>query len=383
MLDPKLPKCVEFTALLRSVARDFVDVDSALLRFEPASGIGSKQKIDRLQTKFRFPYSAEIFHRMLLAEKYSLYCFPPKRLSNGAVLLEVIEDTRLVSKLVSKSGEVLRVWSQGAVKVEDFHHGLALVEIDYAPSGSKLYNFIDEKGEDLLLDKVSLASDFSQGLALIKESSFSSYFIDTDGQKLAKNEFSGIKFAHPFGNGVSFVHKDNERFFIDLEGRRLTDEQLGLTKEIRTAKTFYENRLLVTYMGSTDHFFVDENFRDVSGPYMNAHHFHENRAWVRINQGFTENPWVMIDRDGAVIWSHSIEEPGNFSSGYALVKNRGDKVQYFLNKNGNQAFAQYTADTKKGEALTPFVDGVASYISAEGTIYFDTMGNIVAEETGY
>ena len=129
-------------------------------------------------------------------------------------------------------------------EIYPFHDGLARVKKMGKNSSSRLYGFINKKGEEVIPCQYKFAYDFHDGVAAVGGDSW--FYIDTDGAEL--KDLERFYFAHSFQDGLALVcdytygyqiiNKDFE-VVVSLSQYKFVDNfELGIAK-VMSSKDLY------------------------------------------------------------------------------------------------------------------------------------------------
>lgn len=86
--------------------------------------------------------------------------------------------------------------------------------------------FIDKNGNTVIDFKYDYASDFSEGLAVVKKDGKYGY-IDKNGDAIIDFKYTTTRW---FGDGLAFIRSDSEYGFIDKEGNIVIDNKIRVEK---------------------------------------------------------------------------------------------------------------------------------------------------------
>ena len=182
--------------------------------------------------------------------------------------------------------------------VEMTGHGEEYLAAVALQGGGKCYGFIDEEGNYKIEPQFNFASGFDEnGLAFVgvkngqeTEDSFWGYkwgYINTKGEYEIEPIYD---YASAFIDGVAYVKKDGEEYYINMRGERV--------------------------------------FEDLE--YEEARYFTDGMAAIKVN-----GLYGFIDTSGEIVISPQFKEVGYFSEGKVEVARPGENVYGFIDKAGN------------------------------------------------
>ena len=199
------------------------------------------------------------------------------------------------------------------------------------------YGYIDKGGKIVIAPKFAVASDFSQGLAAVRETGSSELeygYIDKMGKMVIQPRFNQ---ASPFSENLAAVAIDS--------GVREGGESLVSWGFINRAGAF-----------------------EIQAKFRLAHSFSEGMADVSLPDG----TWGYLDRYGKFVIPERYLETNPFSGGLALVwPNSGDE-SYYIDKTGRKALSLRLG------AQWSFSDGLTVAGKEGERKYVDRKGKIVA-----
>ena len=197
----------------------------------------------------------------------------------------------------------------------DFSEGLARVQ----DSTSGLYGFVDQTGAEVIPCQYHKASSFSDGMAAIGDEQGLYGFIDREGNTVIACQFTQVD---SFSQGLAGAKGENGSWgFIDKTGRWVIPARysriLGFSEGLAPVAVLQDNQ--VRRWG-----FVDQTGAEVIPcQYTTVLGFSEGlaAAYTPVNGlwGFIDKGGY-IDKAGNVVVPFQYEWAGSFSDGYALAK---------------------------------------------------------------
>jgi hypothetical protein len=202
------------------------------------------------------------------------------------------------------------------------------------PPGAR-FGFIDRNGQIVIAPSFHFASDFSEGLAIVKTQDPPAKFgyIDKAGRLAIEPQFDQ---AEPFSEGLALVEV----------GARVQDGKVR-------AKWGFINR---------------EGKFEIPARFRGGHSFSEGLAAVELSDGL----WGYIDRRGAFAIPPNYYEASPFSDGLALVWPDDGTEGYYIDRTGRRAVVIPLGP------YWPFSDGLTVAGQQGRRKYVNKKGKIVA-----
>lgn len=252
----------------------------------------------------------------------------------------------------------------------DFHNGRALVmklikkekgETDTTSSDEQLFGYIDYKGKLVIPLIYEDATEFSEGLAFVKNKEIRG-FIDTNNNLVIKlenaagNQFKeGLAIINNRQFYLGFINKKGE-IVVPLEYEVLEPFSEGLAFAIKGDKVGFLNK-----KGEFEFFVDGYAFKP----------FSDSMAFI--GKLFKQKiKWALINRKGEKITDYVFDDVKEFSEGVAPVKK--DQRWFFIDKTGSEVLQNDYS------YIDRFVDGLAWVSLKDGTRgYIDQSGKFVIQ----
>lgn len=366
--------CSEMTKIAHDLAGKFKGVERGLYFNEASRGMAARAEIEQYTENRPMPFDKKIESRMKLTIELGLDELAPKRFDNGFIAVKRNGTT----ELLGKNNELIRRYDVAGIshsEIDNFHEGIALCSVSV--DGEKWNSCLINEQGIAITPMFAEVLPISEGFYLTKSEDGTVTFYNATGEKMRDNHFGNLKYAQPFGGGMAFVRlKAGQPNFISMDG-----SLVGMDSRIIWASSYHENRLMVQTSGIAGFSYLNEIYQPLFlGPYLSANDFHEGVAWVTPDSDDEAKPWVLIDPFGKELCKCDLEYVDNFSCGFALAYDETES--YFIDKAGKPVFPQFQIHDSAQGSLFSFVDGVASFLDAEGkTTYFDTKGHVIAIKT--
>ena len=239
----------------------------------------------------------------------------------------------LVNGFINETGRLIIPPRNSHTQYDSFHEGLA----KYSDSG---WGFIDREGRIVIPARFYEASDFSEGLAVVRLSEKHKFgYISQKGELAISDQFD---WARDFHGGLAAVKLSKDKYgFIDKAGKLVLS-----AKEWRDVDDFSEGlasvKVAVTdnsvYLGfqNEEYGYIDRNGKFVIAPrFDRVEKFSEGRA-LFFQPG--KNPgYGFIDLKGQVVIKPKFADGKSFSEGLAAVaiKSSDDKsIWGYINEDG-------------------------------------------------
>lgn len=270
-----------------------------------------------------------------------------------------------------------RVWAFG------FSEGRAPFHVDET-DGAHTYpkiGYIDKAGNVVIQPQFFDAEEFSEGLAVVRVSTYFEPrrygYIDKSARLVIPAIF---EHAYSFSEGLASVAGENcPTGFIDKTGKVVMSPQCD-----SYSAQFSEGLCVAQDVNGK----ITEGYMDRSGKVVipfrfdDCRRFREGRAAVSV-----KDKWGFIDRSGKVVVKPQFDEVGDFSEGMACVNLGG--TQPFSEPSGPLAYGKwgyigrdgrFVIKPKKGiYRARRFSEGLARICTNGKWGYMDTRGNIAIQ----
>jgi len=170
------------------------------------------------------------------------------------------------------------------------------------------YGFIDQTGKVVIAPQFDSASDFSEGLALVRiggESTGKYGFIDKTGNYVSDPQFGD---ALSFSEGLAAVKTGGEWGYIDKTGMIAIDPQFSRTWG-------FSEGLAAAVYGNHWRYIDKSGQRVIKPKFDKAMSFSEGLASVKMGR-----LWGYTDKAGNYVIYPQFDEAGPFSNGLAAVR---------------------------------------------------------------
>lgn len=231
----------------------------------------------------------------------------------------------------------------------------ALFKIVKADSdGTKLYGFINRAGREIIKPKFSMASDFYEGLALVKDVNNEFGYINKEGSYVILPKFEN---AYDFYEGLARIKQNGKYGFINKAGNVVIKPDYDYAYDLHEGLAVIKKDKKYGYIDKTGKVIIPIQFDS-------AYDFYDGAACVRV-----EDKFGYIDKTGSYIISPQYDEASYaFREGLACVKIEG---RYgCIDKKGNLVIAP-TFDT-----MFTFHEGLACVKFFNGFGFIDKTGKI-------
>ena len=238
------------------------------------------------------------------------------------------KDGKLLYGLLTRDGNWLAQpsWSN----VRPFSESLAAVE------QNEKWGFIDRAGKTVIPFSYREAGDFHCGRASVRTASAFGY-IDPDGALAIAAQFDE---AGNFGSDMAFVKQNDKHYIINKVGEKI------VTLGAKSGQQYSEGYAVIRENKDTVRFF-NQKRSQVFSAFEDARPFTGGLAAVK-----KDGLWGFINTAGELSIQPQFAEAGDFSQGYAAIKDESGKWG-FVNQSGNIAIAcEY-------EGAEAFLQGVA------------------------
>lgn len=249
-----------------------------------------------------------------------------------------------------------------SLQTYSFNEGLASVATPKI-TGSTLYGFINEKGEEVIDIKYESAGNFSEGLAVVMLNNKYGV-IDKSGKMVLDYKYDWL---NDFKEGRAFFTKDDLWGIVDNKGNEIAE--VGLTKDEDNCE-HYEMQYFKDGFGvireSEKYGYIDrEGKRATDIIYDYASSFSEGITWAKIG-----NKWFILDKGFNTISGFNCEAVREFKDGLAGICIDG-KWGY-IDKTGSLVIKRKydeVFDFNLGAAAV-IIDGKYGYIDSSGREFF-------------
>ncbi|MEZ5071000.1 MAG: WG repeat-containing protein [Bacteroidales bacterium] len=318
---------------------------------------------------------------LVSCEKEGLDCF---ELSGATSDRFLIWDEQNLHGYINRNGEVVipcqyrwaRSFYHGYAVVGDVRsividiHGKTRLDTaagvmgDFSKEGiapairGRKFGYVDQYGSELVPFQYNMSTTMTDGLGRV-ESGFRWGFYSADGEHAIPCTFASVGV---FSNGRALV-RDSSRLcgYIDRSGK------LVIPHRFREARTFSENLAAVWLPEGPAGFIDREGSLVIEAEYASAQYFTDGLAAVMQN-----GVWGFIDRNGDMVISPAYEDAKPFFSNRAGVKTEGKWG--FIDKKG-----QMVIEPLYGQ-VGSFVNGLALVMFDDRHYaYIDTRGRVIHE----
>lgn len=309
----------------------------------------------------QFDEAGEFFDRRALVRKGNLYGYidekgtyviPPKYVSatpfsegvawtveaDGAPTLI---DTDGNTQLVAKDAEKVWVFTEGMAKV-----------LTTKSDNSKVYGFLDRKGQFAITPQFDQAYPFSDGMANVRIGKNSGY-VDKKGRMEISDSI--MKCVSSFFRGYAIVENGNDDYgLIDSKGRLEINPQFS---EIYPDG----DMLIVATSGDEKNYgWCDRNGKFIINPQFRNASFFSNNDYAPVKIG---NSWGYIDRKGKIVINPQFDDALSFINNKVAFVKTGDKVG-IIDKDG-----KYVANPQFDELPRLYMLNMAYGIPATSVNY--------------
>jgi len=214
------------------------------------------------------------------------------------------------------------IWFNNA---RPFSEGFAVVIVGSGPNDAS-YKFMDMDGNYALDGKsFAYATGFNEGLSMVLDKNMRCYFIDTEGNFITKDGYSG---CHRFSEGYAVVVRDDQMAnYIDKKGKLLSDEWFFGCCDFKCG-------FGLVLRSSSEFNYIDRNGNIISDVWFDSgRDFCEGFGIVgNVGQGFN-----YIKPDGNLLfpdkWFNICHD---FKNGYCSAMSDKSPDYKFYDKNGNE-----------------------------------------------
>ncbi|MCX7880103.1 MAG: WG repeat-containing protein [Ignavibacteria bacterium] len=269
---------------------------------------------------------------------------------------------------IDLDGNVLVV--SGVSYLFNFHNGRALAVKYFKGKGKDSveneeykFGFINYQGKVVIPLIYQDATEFSEGLAFVKNEQVRGYIDTTNRLVISLDTIAGNKFKE----GLADVNTKNMiQGFIDTQGK------LVIPLEYHLVNPFSEG-LAFAIKGDTFGFLNKEGLFEFTVDGYIAKEFKEGLNFVGkfINQD-SDLRWALINRNGEKITDYIYEDVKEFSEGFAVVKLNGK--WFFIDGAGNKIFDKdfvFVDSFANGLAWISTKDGKCGYINKNGNLVIE------------
>lgn len=238
----------------------------------------------------------------------------------------------------------------------EFYEGLALVK----DVNTNKFGYINNEGVYLISAKFEYAYDFYEGMAKIRQNGKYG-FINKAGTTLIKPSFD---YAYDFHEGIAVIKKDKKYGYIDKTGKAVIPLQFD------SAYDFYDGAACVRvqnkfgYIDKTGTYIIPPQYDEAS------YAFREGLACVKIG-----TQYGCIDKSGNVIIAPTFNTMFTFHEGLACVKFYDGYG--FIDKTGKIAIPARFSDCQGNSGEGMFREGLAKVKEGGLWGYIDYSGNYV------
>lgn len=198
-----------------------------------------------------------------------------------------------------------------------FSEGLVKAQ---APS-TKMWGYLNKKGEWALPPKFDEAHEFNSGLALIKQGD-QSLFINKSGKVAFVCKWTMAEYSSGFSSGFLRVVENGKYGFVDTDGK------LRIAPEYDKAANFSEDLAAVSKSGKWG--FIDTRGKlVVPVEWDSVGRFSEGLVWVS-----RERKTGFLDKSGTLVIPLKYSRANDFKNGYASVYEDGVKDSRLINTKG-------------------------------------------------
>ena len=276
--------------------------------------------------------------------------------------------------LIDAKGEIVFEIPDSISRMKPFSHGLAAVK----DKESRLFGYMDTKGNIVIPFKYDTAKDFSEGLAKVEykddQGNRMVGYIDTEGKEVFKadkwlkgNFYEGLAHIRTVKNG-KFVYG-----FIDKSGTVVIEPRFRKVAPFSEGLAFAKENGKILMIDKKGEPVITFDFE--TGDFDKFPMFSNGYAKLYYKWKLPGNKWGFINKDGELAFPElaisSMRTP--FSEGRAWIMLRGSKDLVLIDTKGKVLVK--VPDAKKPEK---FKDGLSPVFMKDRSIrYYDRDGELV------
>jgi len=280
---------------------------------------------------------------------------------DGFIRARINDKGKSIYAFLNMKGEI--VIKPECIFAFDFSEGMALsVRLNQFAQSMQIFGYYDSTGKEVIPHIWDDATEFSEGLAFVKNADSSGYIDKTGKIVIPMDSIAG----NPFHEGLADVNNADYKIgFMDHSGKMI------IKYKFDEVKPFSEGRATVNVYGKFG--YIDKAGKlSIKALFDFANPFQEGRAFVAISEDTAFIPhWGFIDTIGKVIADFKYADVIDFSEGLAAVKkdkkwgfiDRDNKIILPFEFNFVRGFKNgFAWASKKDENIYGFINKKGEYI---------------------